>query len=251
MRLIRAAVMGFALLCAVVANSRADDAAVAARQIIDKALQAQGGAAVLAQWPALTCKIKGTFHGMGGMAPFNGEVAAQGADRYKVAFEIEAGGEKVRLIHVLNKDKGWNKINDETVPMDDDELADMREEAYAEWVASLVPLTGKGFTFAPLGEVQIEQRPALGIKVSSKDHRDVDLYFDKATGLLVKSETRTKDDNGQEVTEETLWSDYRDVQGTKQAHKAVVKRDGKPYLDCEVFDIKLEVKLDESVFAKP
>jgi hypothetical protein len=114
-----------------------------------------------------------------------------------------------------------------------------------------VPLKDKAFTLAPLGEVNIDKRPALGVRVSSKGHRDVSLYFDKRTALLAKTEARVKDDDGQEVTEETYSSDYQEVQGTKQAMKFTIKRDGKPYLEGEVTEYKLSESLDESMFAKP
>ena len=89
-------------------------------------------------------------------------------------------------------------------------------------------------------------------KVSSKGHRDVDLYFDKATSVLVKTETRVKDDgSGQEVTEENFPSEYKDVQGVKHAMKFVVKRDGKLFLEGEATDCTLSEKLAADVFAKP
>jgi hypothetical protein len=230
-------------------TARAEDAA--ARALVDRAVQAQGGADRLAKWPAVTAKLKGTFHGLGAAVAFTGEFASQGPDRHKVDIEGEAGGEKFRLVQVLNGDKGWVKVNDDTAEMGKEELARAREEAYAEWVATLVPLKDKKFSLASLGEVTLDQRPALGVKVSHKGHGDIELYFDKETSLLVKSETRVKDDNDQEVTEETFVSDYKEVQGTKQAAKFTVKRDGKPYLEGEVTECQLAEKLDDGVFAKP
>jgi hypothetical protein len=80
----------------------------------------------------------------------------------------------------------------------------------------------------------------------------VTLYFDKESGLLVKYESRVKDEgSGQEVNEEHFLSDYKEVQGTKQAGKVVTKRDGKLYLEGEVTDHQLSEKLDAGVFAKP
>jgi hypothetical protein len=238
------------LVLAGAVTARADDAA-AARALIDKAVQAQGGVAKLAKWPAVTARLKGTYHALGAAVAFTGEFAAQGPDRYKLDIEAEADGQKFRLVQVLNGDKGWVKLDDDTEELDKEDLAEVKEEAYGEWVATLVPLKDKAFVLAPLGEVNIDKRPARGVTVSSKGHRDVNLYFDKETGLLVKTETRVKDDGGQEVTEETFLGEYKEVQGTKQATKFTVKRDGKLYLESEVTDYQLAEKLDDSVFAKP
>jgi hypothetical protein len=230
--------------------ARADDGA-AVQALVDKAVQAQGGRARLEKLPAVTSKCKGTFHGLGAAAAFTGEFAFQGPDRSKVDIEAEADGQKFRLVVVLAGRQGWIKLNDDTEEQDKDDLAEAREEAYAEWVATLVPLKDKKFRLAPLGEVTVDGRPALGVKVSREEHRDVDLYFDREKSLLVKTQTRVKDDDGQEVTEETFLSDYKEVQGTQQPMKTVVKRDGKPYLEIEVTECQLAEKLDDSVFAKP
>jgi hypothetical protein len=241
-------VLGLAL--AATAKAQDDDRA-AARALLAKALQAHGGAAELAKWPALTTKIKGTLHTMGQAMPFSGEFAIQGASQHKFDVEAELAGLKIRIVHVLNGDKAWDKVGDDTEENDAEQLAEAKEEAYAGWVATLVPLQEKAFTLAGVGEIQIAKRPALGIRVSRKDHRDVNLYFDKETGLLVKTETRVKDEGDQEVTEETFLSDYKDVQGTRQAMKIVIHYDGKPYLEGELSDYRLAQRLDESVFAKP
>jgi len=247
----RHAVLAFAVVLSAAVTARADDAD--AKAIVDKALRAHGGADTLAKFPANTSKFKGTVHTMGQAFPFTGEVATQGADRVKVDFEAEAGGMKFRFVSVVSGDKGWIKApNAQTKEMDKDELAEAKEQAHAGWVESLVPLTGKGLTLAKIGEVEVDKRPALGVKVSGKGRRDVDLYFDKETGLLVKAESRVKDEgSGQEVTQETLYGDYKDVQGVKYAMKITVKRDGKPYVEGEVTDVEVAEKLDDGVFAKP
>ena len=90
------------------------------------------------------------------------------------------------------------------------------------------------------------------MKVTRKGRRDIDLYFDKESGLLVKTETRVKDEgSGQEVSEETFVTDYKEVQGVKQATRFTINRDGKPFMEGEATDIGLAEKLDASVFAKP
>jgi hypothetical protein len=247
----RHAFLAVGLVVAAALPARADDAA-AARALVDKAIKAHGGEANLAKFTAATVTMKGTFHGMGQEIPFTGEVATQGADQLKINIEVEAAGQKFRIVNVLNAGKGWTKFGDDTREMSKDELAEAREQAYAGWVATLAPLKDKMFTLATVGEVTIDDRPAVGVKVSSKGRRDVDLYFDKETGLLVKTETRVRDEgSGQEVTEESFPSDYKELQGTKQAMKFVIKRDGKLYLEGELTDCQLAEKLDASVFAKP
>jgi hypothetical protein len=250
MRQSRYAFLALGLVLAATVTAGADDSA-AARVLVDKAVKAQGGQARLAKLPAFTAKLKGKFHGLGQAVAFTGELAVQGRDRQKFVLEAEGGDEAFRLVHVLNRDKARVKINEDTEKLDKEDLAEAREEAYAGWVATLVPLKDKAFTLSPLGEIKVGKRPALGVKISSKGHHDIDLYFDKATHFLVKTVAQVKDDNGQEVTEETYYSDYKKVQGTRQATKFTIKRGGKTYLEAEVTECKLAKKLDDSVFAEP
>src|SRR5262245_60502619 len=128
--------------------ARADDGA-AVQVLVDKAVQAQGGRARLEKLPAVTGKCKGTFHGLGAAAAFTGEFAFQGPDRSKLDIEAVVDGEKFRLAVVLAGRQGWVKLNDDTEEQDKDGLAEAREEAYAEWVATLVPLKDKKFRLAP------------------------------------------------------------------------------------------------------
>ncbi|HJZ59013.1 MAG TPA: hypothetical protein VKE74_28980 [Gemmataceae bacterium] len=251
MRHSRRAFLAFGVVLATAVAARADDDAAAARALVDKAVRAHGGQAELEKLPGVTIKFKGTFHGMGQAIPFTGEIATLGRDQQRIEIVAEAGGQKFRIVNVLNRDKGWARAADNTKELDKEDLAEAQEQAYAGWVATLVPLKDKAFTLSTIGQVEIEKRPALGVKVSAKDRRDVDLYFDKETGLLVKTETRVKDDTGQEVVQETFLSDHKEVQGTQHAMKFTVKRDGKLYVEVEVSECQLAEKLEDSVFAKP
>jgi hypothetical protein len=239
------ALLGPAVVLAIAAVARADDQAQA-RKIIDKAIEAMGGEEILAKHEAVTFKDKGTYHGMGEGIPYAGSYALQGSDQFKM--EIEG----VFAI-VVNGDEGWVKAADQTTAMTEEQLADQKEELYAGWVTSLLPLKDKAFQLSPLDEVAVDDRAAVGVKVSREGHRDVKLYFDKESGVLVKSEGTVKSQElgGKEVLQETFYKAYQDVEGAKVVSKMLVHRDGKLFLESEMFDYKAAGKLDDAVFAKP
>jgi hypothetical protein len=246
----RNSVLAIGFVLAVSAPARAEEAD--ARKIIEKAVKAHGGQEKLDKLPGIVVKFKGTFHGMGEGIAMSGEISTQGPDKVRVDVEVEAGGQKIPIVNVLAGDKGWNKIAKDTTEMGKDEVAEANEQAFAGWVATLAPLKDKQFKLATIGESEIEKEPALGVKVSSKGHRDVDLYFSKKTGLLVKWETIVKEEGtGKEVTQEAFVSEYKEVQGTKQAYKFVIKQSGKLFMEGEASEIQLSEKLDASLFEKP
>jgi hypothetical protein len=234
------------LVIILVSPMRADDADKA-KAIIDKAIKAIGGRDKFDKVNAETWKDKGTYYGNGQEIPYTGNYAVQWPHQFRV--EIEGF-----ITIVLDGDKGWTQRNGETKEMDKEELARNKEDVFANSVMTLTPLQDKGFMLAPLGEIQVDNKPAVGVRVSHKDHKDVSLYFDKDSGLLIKSERRTQtgpEQGNMEVNQETFYSDYKDVDGIKVPMKFVIKRDGKQFVEAEHIEVKLVDKLDGKVFAKP
>src|SRR5262249_10151362 len=136
---------------------------------------------------------------------------------------------------VVNGDKVWRKMLDGDAEeiKDKDKIAEVKEDRYVEQVRSLLPLIkDKEFKFEPLGEVKVEDKPAVGVLVKHKGHKDVNLYFDKKSGLLVKVEQTVKDEaTDKDIMQETILSDYKEIGGVKHSMKMVVNREGKKYLD--------------------
>jgi hypothetical protein len=243
--------LGSTLVLTVALPLPADDAD-AAKAIIDKAVKASGSEEKLTKLRSATIKIKGTVHHLDMDIPFTGEITTQGPDQSRVVIQAKINAQNFTITEILNRDKGWKKDDNGTQEMTADELKEAQEGANESWVATLVPLKDKAYTLSTLGETKVGDRPALGVRVSSKGRRDVNLYFDKDTNLLVKSEMRVKDEQARmEMNQETFFSDYKDVSGVKEAMKFSIKRDGQPYLDAEIEDIRRQEKVEDSVFAKP
>ncbi len=217
-----------------------------ARAIIAKAINAAGGEAKLAKLKAFTSKEKGTYYGMGDDGfPYTASYAI----RWPGQFRLEVEG--VFTI-VLDGDKGWNRTGDTTKELTKDELALQLHGHRAGWISTLLPLTDKAFQLKAVGEAKVGKQTASVVQVSRKDYPDVKLYFAKDTGLLVKSEYRTKaaEQEFKEVSQATYFSDYRDVDGAKVAYKRVMKRDDKLYIEAETTEMKTG-KVDAKMFARP
>jgi hypothetical protein len=248
----RLAVLTFGLALAATTAARGDDAAEA-RALLDKAVKAHGGVENVAKYKGSATAFKGTFHGMGLKIPMSGTVTTFGPDRVKADIEVEAGGQTFRVVNVLGGDKGWLKIGNDTKDMGKAELTVAREQQHTGWVATLAPLvTPKGYTLSPAGELLVDDRPTLGVKVAAKGRRDVTLYFDKTTWLLARHDSTVTDEgSGREVAQEVTMTDYRAVQGTKQAWKFVIRRDAKLFMEGEVTGVTLTETLDASQFGRP
>jgi hypothetical protein len=240
------------LLLGGIAAARADEQADC-KAIIEKSVAARGGSEKLLKYTAATTKVKGMFHGLGQAIPVEGELAMQWPDKSRIAIEMDAMGLQFKFIAVYDGKQGWRRVNDDVTELSPEQLAEQKHSAYHGYVTSLAALLkDKQVTFKSLGESKVDDKPAVGVKVSKAGHRDVSLYFDKDTGLLAKSKVKVKDvERDQEFTQETLYGAYKDFNGVKHATKQGTKRDGTPFLELEVVELKPVEKLEPSVFAKP
>jgi hypothetical protein len=223
------------------------------RAIIDKALEANGGADKLAKYPAHTSKANGKFYGMGEAIDFTMEIAVQ-EKQFRFGMDMRIMGFDLKVIAVVNGDKGWGKVNDDVKDMPADELAEHKEQMHMQAVVSLLPLKNKDYKLAALGDVKVGEQLAIGVRVSKDGRRDVNLFFDKAKGQLVKSEYVIKDivsSGDKEITQTNFYSDYKEFQGTRQPTRVLIERDGKKFVEAQMTEIQLSEKLDNSIFDRP
>ena len=242
-----------ALVLALAALGRADDAADA-KAVVEKAIQARGGADNLAKYKADVLNIKGAVHVSGLDIDFTGEISFQQPDKSRAVIEGTVMGTNFKSTRVVNGDKGWIDDPQGARDMSKEELAEERESQNANSIARLAVLTDKAYTLSTVGESKVGDKEAVGILVKRKGYRDVSLFFDKTTHLLLKAETRVKDPQGggdTEFTQEAFYDDYKKVGDLQVAHKLTIKRDGKAFLESETTEFKAEEKLDDGLFAKP
>ena len=200
----------------------------------------------------MTWKGRGILHGPTGPIRYTHEGATQRPDRSRSAVRGEVGDRTVLIVTVVNRARAWVQVEHRTHGLQKERLAEVREERYADNVADLVDLVGGQFQLTALGESTLPGgQGVLGVRVSSKGHRDVWLFFDKHTGLLAKSESRLKDDNNREIKQEAFFTGYKAFDGVRKPTRVVIKRDGKPYLEEDVTSYQPTEKLPDELFEEP
>jgi hypothetical protein len=235
--------------------ARADDGA--ARAVVEEAVRAHGGEAALAKWPVVTAKTEGIFHGHDRTPVFffTCEATTHGADQYHAALDGDLNKQKFRVVNVLDGKRGWIKHAGEgrqdTQECTPAQLREFQEEGYVEWVTTLLPLKGEGFTLTLVGEEKVRGDPAVAVRVSSRGHRDVTLFFDKETHLLIKTETRAKAGTPVEGKVETFRGRHKAFQGVQRPTTLTVYHDGRSLISHWVLDYQVAEKPEGGKFAKP
>jgi hypothetical protein len=219
--------------------------------ILDRAIKAHGGQEKLTRLTALQYKAKGKFE-MGGSFAYTQEATYQFPGRYKNAMEFEIQGTRYSVAAGYNGKEVWVTLNGKEQKIDAKLQPLIKESIYIGGMTQLVHLKGKRFQREPLGEIKVEGRPAVGVRISSKGHKDVNLFFDKKTGLLVKMEYRTGDVlGGPEFAATRVITEYMEADGIKTPKKSISYKDGEKIGEEEVTEASFSEKLDDSEFAKP
>lgn len=224
----------------------------AARAIIERAVKAHGGAAALGRIKAERIKFKGSLILRGHAVPFTEETAVQLPAQYKHVIETNDGVDKHTIVQIVNGDKVFIALDGKPVPVDAAVRSEIRTGMELRRAQRLVPLLeDKSYQLAPLEELKVNERPALGVRVTGRGRKEMRLYFDKEFGLLVRAEFPLGDGKGKEVRQHFFFGDYKDIGGYRRYTKVKVYRDGKQVMEGELLEAKSLDKIDDSEFGKP
>lgn len=232
----------------------AGDDQAAAKAIVDKTIKAMGGEAKLARLKTAVTKTEGKI-----LFPvelsFTEESSSQLPDQFRFEMELAINAAKIRQILVFNGEKGWNKLqNNKTIELPKELVAAFQDYFYGIRLAmNPLELRHKDVMLSTVGEMKIGERDTIGVRASQKGKPDVNLYFDKQTGLPAKIEFNAKDNEtvDKEVPHEFFFGQYKEMDGVQVATDMVWHKDGKKYLTREIKELRPVEKIEASVFAEP
>jgi hypothetical protein len=240
------------IACLILCSSTSVFAQETPRTIIERAIKAHGGQDRLERVRADKIKLKGTLQLMGKTAPFVAETTVQLPAQVKNVIRVTAEGRAITVVHLINGDKALVTLDGQPQKIEPAALEEMRSTLQLERAIRLVPLlSDRTFDLTPLGESKINDRMVVGIKVTTKTRKALHLYFDKDSGLLVKTEHLLDDGNGKEVRQEEYYSDFKDFGGYRRPTKFLAYREGKKIMEAELVEAKYFDKIDPSEFEKP
>jgi hypothetical protein len=168
--------------------------------------------------------------------------------RYPGSFRVDARFPAGPVTQVFDAGEYWIHDARGTREAPPALAAEIRSNVQRDAVAMLLALVeGRMSATRTDGGGDRGKRPA--VRIESPGARPVTLVFDPGTFLLA---TQRYDVTGPpaESMEET-YSDYRAVDGVQVAFKAVIRRNGAPFLERTVQTIEFNVPLDPGLFAKP
>lgn len=235
------------------APATAPKGSLTAEEIVAKAVAARGGLAKIkaVQSQRITGTIsfhQGAQEDPGAAGPFVAEFKRPG----KMRNELTVQGKKIVRIYD-GSGSGWmiNPFtgNENPQPMTDLDMRNAKHES--DFDGPIVDSKEKGNTIEAAGTENVEGKDTYKLKITHKDGMVSYYFFDKETLLLAKW-SGTIENAGQNNAWETLFHDYRDVEGLKFAFELVSSSpDIGLTQKISVEKIEVNPRIDESRFTKP
>jgi outer membrane lipoprotein-sorting protein len=217
-----------------------------ADEIIEKHLQAMGGKEKLkaVQTQRITGKM---VLGQGMEAPFTMEMARPNRMRMEFTFQGMTG------VQAFDGKTGWSVMpfmgKTEPEAMPDEDVKKMEEQADIDGL--LMNYKEKGRQVEYVGKEELEGTPVHKLKVTQKNGDVVHLYIDAEQFLALKQTGKSKV-RGQEVESETVFGDFKTVEGLVVPHSIEQKVPGMPGgMVMTISKVEINPTVDASRFAMP
>jgi uncharacterized protein (TIGR03000 family) len=197
------------------------------------------------------------------------EIWAQNWDRLRLKVdEIDDKGRHQSWTVVMNGKKAWWNwagLNFWEIPEPAAKEFALRDLYFTLRATQMLPaLLGKEFQLTHLGEVKVNDQPAVGLRIRRKGRPDVSLFFDKKTSLPVKAELRVSIEGVEQGIDgyfQVFYSDYKEFNGLKhfakitfkgaKRERATGREETMELAAMELSDIRPQMQLDASLFDQP
>jgi hypothetical protein len=216
-----------------------------AQKLIARAIEAKGGTDLLRSVKTVRAVATNTVVGSSqGPAGFTSTASI----RYPGSFRVDAAVPNGPLVQVFNAGDYWVQdpargVRSMPQPVAEEMLASVQRDS----VLMLLGLADGKLTAIRLADAAEDGRAFPVLQVKAGVMPPVTVMFDPATALIAR--LRYKSAAG--ATTEEAFADYRDVKGLKVAFKALVTRDGAPYLERVVRTFDWNVPLAAALFTRP
>jgi hypothetical protein len=176
------------------------------------------------------------------------EVSAVWPDR--IRFELHLPGQQVGIL-CRDGNTAWAAGSDKPrLVMTDQQAEQFRIDASAEWLWMLFPLNDPGTVVAPAGDIEVNEKPATGIRVWAPGITDAILHFDKESKLLTRM-TFAGWENGEKVTKEVRITSSKDYHGLTLPEAMSLNSNSRYLAEWKMTAIDFQAAIDPKVFENP
>ena len=105
-----------------------------------------------------------------------------------------------------------------------------------------------GITYLLTGKEISEGKEYFVLSQNFLDGFKASFLIDPETFLMYKTKTTSKNEFGKEIEVETIFTDYKNIEGIVIAHKLVTYQDGSEFMKMEITNVEFNTGLEDSWF---
>jgi len=196
-----------------------------------------------------TLKTSGKYNYGGIEFPFT--AYSKAPNHYKFIVPLEGK----YYAQAFDGEKGWkiDAFKNETAPtmVTGKAARSMANEADVELQNAFIDYKRKGYTATLEGKDTVDGKNCVAIKLIRQDGDSGTYYFDEITHALVMKVSPSKNTELQGTILNTLYSDYRIVNGIKIPFKSLSKSNDQLILEVTVDKAEVNVAIDNKEFLPP
>lgn len=219
------------------------------RAVLDRAIEAVGGEQQLR-------KLAKSQYKSGVCSYINGQPQPEMQWRWLIrlpdCLRQEIIDHRQAASYVLRGSEGWVQTDGEYGTMRERAVQALRDDLHGLKIQYLLEAREPYYHLQMLPPKRVEGTWSVGILVRGDGVPDVSLYFDKGSGLLVKSEMHVRDMLlGHTLFQEIYFKGYENLQGLKYPMHLVIYQDYSKFREIKVKEVKFLETIRDSEFIRP
>lgn len=214
-----------------------------AKEILAKMIEAQGGFKTLEAIKDSTTQGNAEMVSMG----ISGTVTMYQKEPNMMRLDIEIMG--MVITQAFDGEVAW-MVNPQTgaaEQLPENYANELKREASGNTAQLLYP-EKYGFNYEFKGKEKIEDKEYLLLEQTASDGHKTMIYIDPSTYLPYKAKGTTLGQAGVEVMGESIFSDYRKIDGVTAAFSMTTYQDGQEFMRMTVTKVTFNSNLEDSFF---
>lgn len=251
------AILCFAMsACVIAARTHAEPPAIddtdSVSDIVDTLLNRHGGENATNRWKCGTLSFT-TSEGI--LPPGLGSVTVTESFDFPSFFKrsiiAESPEGKVDLTFIINREGGWMTSPGKPTIEISRSFADRDRHTFAD-ISAVAHLRDNIEHVTVVKKLDIDGRPAIQLRLDSKDLGRADFFVELQSGLLVGTSKQAQDPvSGEQAAISTRLGEYKDIEGIPVPMAFSATSNGRKLLEVAITGVKFEDSLPDSTFAKP
>ncbi|WP_452222766.1 M16 family metallopeptidase [Lacinutrix chionoecetis] len=214
-------------------------AGMTAQTVLDNYIKAVGGKTALQNVTTLVQEMSASFQGQ------NMVMTLKQKSPNLISNDVSIAGMGTVFKQAFNGETGYMAQMGNKQPMPEKAIAEMKEKKGLFEELNLMNDTSK--KLALTGIETVDGNDAYVVKIEDADGETAKNYYDVASGLKLKSSKTVKGPGGQDVVQDAMFGDYKEVDGIKFPHYSTLPMAGQN-IELKTSSVKVNAPLTMSDF---